>query len=226
MESQNSRDWEEWGGKKKIITGHHVCKKNNYAILTASAIKGSPARLNEVPIKWVSASRRRCRRHRRRRLSFSESEEISAVANHQSIAQSWWLMLIEEDEDEEDCHYPAEGCHVKNVGDLTIYYNNFCIMATAVQQPPPPPPPPPPRLPSHPHTYKLFPCCSGGQFDARGTFALASHVELVKKQLQYSSRDSKSGFIPLFQRILYDRSKKQWSSGRCFFFILTDETFQ
>lgn len=83
MESQNSRDWEERGGKKKKITGHHVCKKNNYAILTASAIKGSPARLNEVPIKRVSASRRR-----RRRLSFSESEEISAVANHQSIAQS------------------------------------------------------------------------------------------------------------------------------------------
>lgn len=45
-------------------------------------------------------------------------------------------MLIEEDEDEEDCHYPAEGCHVKNVGDLTIYYNNFCIMATAAQQQP------------------------------------------------------------------------------------------
>lgn len=57
-------------------------------------------------------------------------------------------MLIEEDEDEEDCHYAAEGCHVKNVGDLTIYYNNFCIMATAVQQPPPPPPPP--RLASPP----------------------------------------------------------------------------
>lgn len=36
--------------KNKKIAGHHVCKKNNYAILTASAIKGSPARLNEVPI--------------------------------------------------------------------------------------------------------------------------------------------------------------------------------
>lgn len=36
--------------KKKERTGHHVCKKNNYVILTASAIKGSPARLNEVPI--------------------------------------------------------------------------------------------------------------------------------------------------------------------------------
>lgn len=166
------------GGKK--ITGHHVCKKNNYAILTASAIKGSPARLNEVPIKPVSASRRRCRC---RRLSFSESEEISAVANHQSIAQSWWLMLIEEDEDEEDCHYLAEGCHVKNVGDLTIYYNNFCIMATAVQQQPPPPPPP---CRPHLHTDKLYSCCSGGRFDTRGTFALASHVELVIKQLQYS----------------------------------------
>lgn len=90
-------------------------------------------------------------------------------------------MLIEEDEDEEDCHYPAEGCHVKNVGDLTIYYDNFCIMATAVQQPPPPPP----RRP-HLHTYKIYSCCSGGQFDARGAFALASHVELVIKRFKYS----------------------------------------
>lgn len=77
--------------------GHHVCKKNNYVILTASAIKGSPARLNEVPINWVSlphvAAAAAAAFHFRVRGD-------SAVVNHQSIAQSWWLMLID------DIHHP------------------------------------------------------------------------------------------------------------------------
>lgn len=71
--------------------GHHVCKKNNYVILTASAIKGSPARLNEVPINWVSLP------HVAAAHAFHfRVRGDSAVVNHQSIAQSWWLMLIDD----------------------------------------------------------------------------------------------------------------------------------
>ena len=76
----------------EINRGHHVCKKNNYVILTASAIKGSPARLNEVPINRVSlphVSAAAAAFHFRVRGD-------SAVVNHQSIAQSWWLMLIDD----------------------------------------------------------------------------------------------------------------------------------
>lgn len=82
----------EWYIPAAANRGHHVCKKNNYVILTASAIKGSPARLNEVPIKWVSlphVAAAAAAFHFRVRGD-------SAVVNHQSIAQSWWLMLIDD----------------------------------------------------------------------------------------------------------------------------------
>lgn len=77
-----------------LKTRFYVCKKNNYPILTARAIKGSPTTLNKVPIKRMSASRCRGlsfqsqRRRHRGELSVDRSE----------------LIIMPSEGDEQGCH--------------------------------------------------------------------------------------------------------------------------
>lgn len=68
-------------GKKQEIRLPE-CEKNNYAILTSSAIKSSPTTLNKVPIKRVSASRCRCfsfQSERRRRCGESSVDRSELI---------------------------------------------------------------------------------------------------------------------------------------------------